>query len=259
MKLIDTHCHIDSEQFEGDLEDVLRRSKEAGVQRVYLPAVDVANLSKVVELSDRYPDFVFPMMGIHPTEIDDHYEKDLLLVREWLEKRDFAAVGEIGVDLYWDKTYKKQQMLAFEEQIRMAQEFDLPINVHIRNAFNEAFEVLEGFKQNTVRGVFHCFSGSQEIAERVFRLGDFFLGIGGVVTFKNSKLGEVIQSIGVERVVLETDAPYLAPVPYRGKRNESAYLVNVVKHLSGILNIDEDDIAEITCQNALKLYKNELR
>lgn len=254
MKLIDTHCHIASEQFDEDLETVLQRSKDAGVQRIYLPNVDVPEISKILELTDQYPGFIIPMMGIHPTEIGENYKEDMALVREWLGKRDFAAVGEIGVDLYWDKTHKKEQMLAFEEQIQMALDFNLPINIHVRDAFNEAFEVLEGFERNTVRGVFHCFSGSKEIAERVFRLGDFYLGIGGVVTFKNSKLGEVLQQTGLERLVLETDAPYLTPTPYRGKRNESAYLVNVAEYMSGLFGVSAEEVAQITTENALKIY-----
>lgn len=255
MRLIDTHCHIDAEDFAEDLEGVIQRSKDAGVQRIYLPAVDLVNMDKVVALADRYPDFIFPMMGIHPTEIDEHYKTDLAIVREWLGKRKFAAVGEIGVDLYWDKTHRKEQMLAFEEQVKMAVEFNLPVNIHVRDAFNEVFEVLERFKRNTVRGVFHCFSGSKEVAERIFRLGDFYLGIGGVVTFKNSKLGDVIKQVGIQRVVLETDAPYLSPVPLRGKRNESANLLYIANYLSELFDINPEKTGEITSQNALQLYR----
>lgn len=254
MRLIDTHCHIDSDQYEDDFEAVIQRSKDAGVEQIYLPNVDVPTIPKIIELADKYPDFITPMMGIHPTEIGENYKEDMALVREWLGKRDFAAVGEIGVDLYWDKTHKKEQMLAFEEQIQMSLDFNLPINIHVRDAFNEAFEVLEGFDRDTVRGVFHCFSGSKEIAERAFRLGDFYLGIGGVVTFKNSKLGEVLQHTGLERLILETDAPYLTPTPYRGKRNESAYLVNIAEHMSSLFGISAEEVGEITSNNALKIY-----
>ncbi len=254
MRLIDTHCHIDSEDFEGEVDAVIQRAKDAGVEQIYLPGVDVANMDRVVDFADCYPDFIIPMMGIHPTEIDENYETDLKLVRQWLEKRKFAAVGEIGMDLYWDKTYKKEQMLAFEEQIKMSIEFNLPINVHVRDAFNEAFEVLESFKQGTVRGVFHCFSGSKEIAERVLRLGDFYLGVGGVVTFKKSKLGEVLKSVGLERVVIETDAPYLTPTPFRGKRNESAYLLHVANYLASLFGISPHIVGETTSENAIKLY-----
>lgn len=254
MRLIDTHCHIDSEQFEDDIEAVLMRSKEAGVERIYLPNVDVPTLPKVIALAEQHPDYIIPMMGIHPTEIGENYKEDMAFVRDWLSKRDFAAVGEIGVDLYWDKTYKKEQMLAFEEQIQMSLDFNLPINIHIRDAFNEAFEVLESFERNTVRGIFHCFTGSREVAERIFRLGDFYLGIGGVVTFKNSKLGDVLKHTGLDRVVLETDAPYLSPTPYRGKRNESAYLVNVAHHLSSLFGISAEEVAEKTTANALTIF-----
>jgi len=254
MNLIDTHCHIASDQFDEDFEDVLQRSKDAGVQRIYLPNVDVPTIPKIIELADKYPDFIIPMMGIHPTEIGENYKEDMALVREWLGKRDFAAVGEIGVDLYWDKTHKKEQMLAFEEQIQMALDFNLPINIHVRDAFNEAFEVLESFERNTVKGVFHCFSGSKEIAERVFRLGDFYLGIGGVVTFKNSKLGEVLKHTGLDRLVLETDAPYLTPHPFRGQRNDSAYLVTVAEYMSSLFGVSAEEVADVTSKNALKIY-----
>ncbi len=254
MRLIDTHCHIESERFEADIDDVIARSKAAGVEKIYLPNVDIPSLSKVLAMAEKYPDYVIPMMGIHPTEINADYQADLVVVREWLSKRKFAAVGEIGVDLYWDKTFKKEQMLAFEEQIKMAQAFDLPINIHVRDAFNEAFEVLEAFSQGSVRGVFHCFSGSKEIADRVFRLGDFYLGIGGVLTFKNAKLPEVIKHTGLERIVLETDAPFLAPTPFRGKRNESAYLINIAEFLGHTLSMPVEKVAEITTENAKKLY-----
>ena len=257
MRLIDTHCHIDSDQYENDLDDVLNRATNAGVERIYLPNVDVANMDSIVALADAYPHLIIPMMGLHPTEIKANYQADLALVREWLVKRPFAAVGEIGVDLYWDKTFVKEQMLAFEAQINMALEFNLPINIHVRDAFNEAFEVLERFRNQALRGVFHCFSGSKEIAERVFRLGDFYLGIGGVLTFKNAKLPDVIKHVGLERIVLETDAPYLSPVPFRGKRNESAYLTHVAQRLGDILEKEADEVGEVTTLNALKIYQRE--
>lgn len=254
MRLIDTHCHIENERFDGEVEAVIDRAKAAGVERIYLPNVDIPTLPKVLEMADRYPDYIIPMMGIHPTEITANYKDDLKLVREYLGKRHFAAVGEIGVDLYWDKTFKKEQMLAFEDQINMSLEFNLPINIHVRDAFNEAFEVLETFKGKGVRGAFHCFSGSKEVAERVFRLGDFYLGIGGVVTFKNAKLPEVIKAIGLDRLVLETDAPFLAPAPHRGKRNESAYLVDMAKFIAEQLNTTPEHVAEVTTANALKMF-----
>lgn len=254
MRLIDTHCHIDSERFEEDVEAVIARAKAAGVERIYLPNVDLPTLPKVLAMADAYPAYIVPMMGIHPTEIDANYADDLAIVHDYLGQRDFAAIGEIGVDLYWDKTFKKEQMLAFEQQINMSLEFDLPINIHVRDAFNEAFEVLESFKGKGIRGAFHCFSGSKEIAERVFRLGDFYLGIGGVVTFKNAKLPEVIQAVGLDRLILETDAPFLTPVPYRGKRNESAYLVDVATFIAELLDLSPEHVAEVTTINALKMF-----
>lgn len=254
MKIIDTHCHIDSEQFSSDIDEVIARAKSSGVEKIYLPNVDIPSLPQVIAMADAYPDFVIPMIGIHPTEIKENYLDDLKVMREWLNKRSFAAVGEIGMDLYWDKTYKERQMLAFEAQIKMALEFNLPVNLHMREAFNEGFEVLEAFKGQGLRGVFHCFSGSKEVAERVFRLGDFYLGVGGVLTFKNSKLPEVIKKIGLDRVILETDAPFLAPVPHRGKRNESAFLVDVIDFIANHLGLSSEKVAEITSANAEKMY-----
>ncbi len=254
MRLIDTHCHLDSEQFDDDLDQVIQKSKDAGVERIYLPNVDVQGIPKMLGIADKYPDFVFPMLGIHPTDITLNYKEDLAVIHESLCKRKFAAVGEIGVDLYHDKSLLKEQMDAFEMQINMALEFDLPINIHVREAFNEAFEVLESFPRNTIRGVFHCFSGSKEIAERVFRLGNFYLGIGGVVTFKNAKLPEVIKTVGLERIVLETDAPFLAPTPHRGKRNDSSYLVDVATFIGDTLGLSPDFVAEQTSLNSQKLY-----
>lgn len=245
---------MDNERFDEDIDEVVQRSKDAGVEKIYMPSVDIPSLPKMLDVADNYPEYIIPMVGIHPTEIRENYKDDLAIVREWLGKRNFAAVGEIGVDLYHDKSMIKEQMDAFEQQIKMALEFNLPINIHVRDAFNEAFEVLESFERNTIRGAFHCFSGSKEIAERVFRLGDFYLGIGGVVTFKNAKLPEVIKHIGLDRIVLETDAPYLAPTPYRGKRNESSYLVNVVNFIADTLGVSPDAVAETTSLNAEKLY-----
>lgn len=254
MKLIDTHCHIDSDRFDEDVETVIQRAKDAGVERIYLPNVDIPSIEKVLSFADKYPDYIFPMMGIHPTEIGEDYKSDLEIVRTQLAQRKFAAVGEIGVDLYWDKTFKEQQMLAFEEQIQMSLDFDLPINIHVRDAFNESFEVLEKFRDKPMRGVFHCFSGSKEIAERVLKYDNFYLGIGGVVTFKNAKLPEVLKSIGLDRVVLETDAPYLTPTPYRGKRNESAYLTNIAEFIGDQFGVSAEEVAEITTKNALKIF-----
>jgi len=254
VTLIDTHCHIDDERFKDDFEQVIARAQAAGVERLYLPNVDMLNLPKVLATADSHPDYIFPMIGIHPTEIKANFEQDLTHMREELAKGQFVAVGEIGMDLYWDKSFKKEQMLAFEAQIKMAQEFDLPINIHVRDAFNEAFEVLEAFPSHSIRGVFHCFTGSKEIAERVLRLGDFYLGIGGVLTFKNAKLPEVIKYLGIDRLVLETDAPYLAPTPHRGKRNESAYLQDIAAFLAQTLGLTSEEVAEITTANALKIY-----
>lgn len=255
MRLIDTHCHLDNEKFDEDLDAVLQRAKDAGVERIYLPGVEVDTIPKILAIADANPDCVFPMMGIHPTDIGPEYKEHIEIVRQHLNNRQFAAVGEIGIDLYWDKSYKAEQMIAFEEQIKMSIEHNLPINIHIRNAFEEAFEVLDKFKGSAMRGVLHCFSGSKEIAERVMKYDCFYFGIGGVLTFKNAKLPEVVKAIGLERIVLETDAPYLAPTPHRGKRNESVFLADIAEFLGDIFEMSSDKVGEITSQNALDLYK----
>lgn len=254
MRLIDTHCHLDNEQFDDDLDAVIQRAKAAGVEQIFLPGVEVATIPKILEIADKYPDYVRPMMGIHPTDIGPQYKEDLEIIRQQLKERKFAAVGEIGVDLYWDKTYKAEQLIAFEEQIRMALEHDLPVNIHVRNAFDEAFDVLDKFKDAPLRGIFHCFSGSKEVAERFLKFPGLYFGIGGVLTFKNAKLPEVVELIGLDRIVLETDAPYLAPTPYRGKRNESVYLVEIAEYLAEIFKLMPTEVAEITTNNALRIY-----
>lgn len=254
MSLIDTHCHLDNEKFDDDLEATLQRAKDAGVERIYLPGVEAPSFPKLLEIADKYPDFVYPMVGIHPTDIGADYKEQLAVVKQYLGEHKFVAVGEIGIDLYWDKTYKAEQMMAFEQQIQMALDHDLPVNIHVRDAFNEAFEVLEKFDRKALRGIFHCFSGSKEIAERVLKFEQFYLGIGGVVTFKNSKLPEVVKHIGLERLVLETDAPYLAPTPHRGKRNESMYLADIADFIGNLFGMSGEKVGEITTQNALKLY-----
>lgn len=253
--LIDTHTHLYSDQFIDDREAMIQRAFDADVQRFYLPAIDSTYTEKMLTLESQYPDQMFAMMGLHPTSVNpDNLEFELDHVKYWLNKRKFKAVGEIGIDLYWEKAFLKAQQDAFLTQINWAKELNLPIVIHCRDAFQEIFEVLEQMKDDTLFGIFHCFSGTKEDAIRAIDF-NLHLGIGGVVTFKNGKIDQFLNEIPIERIVLETDSPYLAPVPYRGKRNESSYLVNVVEKLVDIYQKTPEEIAKITTQNALSIFE----
>lgn len=253
--LIDTHTHLYSEEFDNDRGEMIQRAREAGIGRFYIPAIDSTYTKRMLDLEKKYPDMHL-MMGLHPTSVKpETYESELEEVKKWLDKREFAAVGEIGIDLYWDKTTLEIQQVAFKKQIQWAKEKGLPIVIHCRESFDEIFEVLEDEKDEKLFGIFHCFTGTKEQAERAIGL-NMKLGIGGVVTFKNGKIDQFLHEIPLEHIVLETDSPYLAPVPYRGKRNESAYVVNVVKKLSEIYGLSEKEIAQSTTRNALSVFAN---
>ena len=253
--LIDTHTHLYSDQFIDDREAMIQRAFDADVQRFYLPAIDSTYTDKMLTLESQYPDQMFAMMGLHPTSVHpDNLQFELDHVKQWLNKRKFKAVGEIGIDLYWEKAFLKEQQDAFLTQINWAKELNLPIVIHCRDAFQEIFEVLEQVKDDKLFGIFHCFSGTKEDAIRAIDF-NLHLGIGGVVTFKNGKIDQFLNEIPIERIVLETDSPYLAPVPYRGKRNESSYLVNVVEKLVDIYQKTPEEIAKITTQNALSIFE----
>lgn len=232
---------------------MLERAEKEGVKKILLPAIDSESHAALAELAAQFPGICQPMMGLHPCYVKDNYKDELRIARAYLEKGGFVAVGEIGLDFYWDKTFTEQQYLAFEEQIRWALEFDLPIAIHSRNSTDECIEVVRRNQHGKLKGVFHCFSGNAEQAKQIMDLG-FYLGIGGVVTFKNGGLDKVFETIGLDRVVLETDAPYLAPVPFRGKRNEPAYLKYVVEKLATMKGKTIEEVAAITEQNANKLF-----
>ena len=252
--MIDTHTHLYSEQFDEDRDEAIKRAKEAGVERFYLPAIDSETHEKMLELEAQYPGEIFAMMGLHPCSVQpETWEKELALVKEYLDKRPFCAIGEIGIDLYWDKSTLDIQVKAFEQQINWAIEMDLPIVIHTRESFNETFEVLERKKHPKLRGIFHCFSGNLDQAQHAIDLG-FVLGIGGVVTFKNGKIDQFLNEIPLDKIVLETDSPYLAPVPHRGKRNESAYTALVLGKLVDLYKKDYKEIEAITNQNALNIF-----
>lgn len=252
MRLVDTHSHLYLKDFE-DIDDVIARARESGVERIYLPNIDSTVVSDMIELEDRYPGNCFAMMGLHPCSVKENYPEELRLVHQWLNKRKFAAVGEIGLDFYWDKTFIKEQYESLERQIKWALEFQLPIVIHSRESLKECIEIVRRFQKGALTGVFHCFTGSEEQAKEIMELG-FFLGIGGVVTYKNSGLAQVLEKIGLDHIVLETDSPYLTPVPYRGKRNESSYIKFVVEKIAEIRNITQVEVALITTANAEKLF-----
>lgn len=254
MRLIDTHTHLYAEQFDTDREEMIRRAQEMGVTRFFLPNIDRASIPGMLTLEEAYPGVCFPMMGLHPCSVKENYLEELAIVKEWLDKRHFVAVGEIGIDLYWDKTFVEEQKDAFLTQIGWAQERNIPIVIHSREATDIIIELLEGLPKDSVKGIFHCFGGNLEQARRIIDLG-FYLGIGGVLTFKKAGLDKTLSSINLEHIVLETDAPYLAPTPYRGKRNESAYIYKVAQKLAEVKGVSLEDVAAITSRNALEVFQ----
>nr|MBC7612491.1 TatD family hydrolase [Pseudopedobacter sp.] len=253
MILTDTHTHIYYETDEEKLTQQMQRCSDNGIYRFFLPNVNSASIPLVLDLGKRYPETCFPMLGLHPCDVKEDYEKELSQIYQAVQKEQVYAIGEIGMDLYWDKTFIKEQQHSFRTQIAWAKELDLPIVIHCRDAFEEVFEVLEDLKDEKLRGIFHCFTGDLEQAHKAIQL-NFYLGIGGVLTYKKAGLAEVIQDIDVKHLVLETDAPYLAPVPYRGKPNESAYLIHVAQKLADIKGMSLEQVAEITTANSIKAF-----
>jgi TatD DNase family protein len=251
--LTDTHTHLYSEAFDSDRSAVVQRALDAGVSRFFIPAIDSDYTQKMLDLEAAFPKHVFLMMGLHPTHVNENAKQELARVKSWLDKRKFYAVGEIGIDLYWDKTYLKAQQEAFQTQVRWAKERKMPINIHCREAFDEVFEILESEKSPDLRGIFHCFTGNLAQAQKALSY-NLKLGIGGVVTFKNGQIDRFLNKIPLSEIVLETDAPYLAPTPFRGKRNESAYLQNIVEKLVEIYGLSPEQIARKTTENALEVF-----
>jgi TatD DNase family protein len=251
--LIDTHIHLYAEEFSADREALIAKARRLGVDHFFLPNIDAGSVPAMLDLESRHPGLCHAMMGLHPCSVTANVAEELRAVREWLDRRKFAAIGEIGIDLYWDKTFAAQQELAFRTQAEWAVEFGYPIVIHTRNSFAEVMAVLQSLEKRPT-GIFHCFSGTVAEAEQVLAIGGFKLGIGGVVTFKNSGLDKVVEAIDLGHMVLETDAPYLAPVPFRGKRNEPAYIVEVARRIAVLKNTDLDEVAEITSKNALSLF-----
>lgn len=254
MFLTDTHTHLYLDEFNADRVEVIQRAMEQDVRSMLLPNIDSSSINDLLQLCEQFPENCFPMMGLHPTSVKENYKDELEIVDHWLQKRTFYAIGEIGIDLYWDKTFRKEQEIAFAEQIELAKKYQLPIVIHMRNSFDEIYDILQDHISAELTGVFHCFTGSMEHAIKIIDM-NFMLGIGGVVTFKNSGLDEIVKNIELKHIILETDSPFLAPVPYRGKRNESAYIRLIAKKIAEIKNISVNEVARITTHNANQLFK----
>ena len=254
MILTDTHSHIYLEDFDKDRNVVVQNALNQGVKYIFLPNIDTSSVEDMLKLSKQYPDRIFPMIGLHPGSVEDDYETELKKTMSFLEKEKFYAIGEIGLDYYWDTTYKKEQKIVLENQLNIAISKNLPVVIHVRKAFNDIIEIIKKKEYKNLTGIFHCFSGSIEQANIIIDKG-FKLGIGGVVTFKNSKLDKVLEKVDMQHIVLETDSPYLTPEPKRGKRNESTYLRYIAKKIADIKNISLEEVAEITTKNAEEIFK----
>ena len=253
MIITDTHTHLYSESFDEDRDFMIERAIQSGVKRFFLPAIDASYTASMLSLKKQYPNEVFLMSGLHPTHVKANFKEELVHVSEQLKTGAYVGVGEIGIDLYWDKSTLKIQQEAFREQIQLALNYELPFIIHCRDAFDEVFEILDEFKGLSVKGIFHCFTGTHEQALKALDY-NMLLGIGGVITFKNGKIDQFLNQIPLEKIVLETDAPYLSPVPHRGKRNESGYITYVLKKVAELYDKSELEIANITTKNAAKIF-----
>ncbi|TXB63308.1 TatD family hydrolase [Phaeodactylibacter luteus] len=256
MRLIDTHAHLYAGKFDADRAEMMQRALDNGIDRFFLPNIDRASIAGMLQLEESYPGQCFAMMGLHPCSVQEGYLEELAEVEHWLSSRPFCAVGEIGLDLYWDKSFFRQQQDAFRQQIRWAKALDIPIVIHSRDATEEVLAILEEEQDSRLRGIFHCFTGSLEEANRIIALG-FLLGIGGVVTFKNGGLDKVVAQLPLSSLVLETDAPYLSPAPYRGKRNESAYIRIIAEKVAEVLGVSLEAVARATTENAETIFNTE--
>ncbi len=254
--MIDTHSHIYSEEFDTDRTEMIQRAKAAGVKHIILPNVDCKSLPRMLNLESEYPGYCHAAIGLHPTSVNENFEAELKIVEDELKRRSWIAIGEIGIDLYWDKTFYKQQVKAFNIQVEWAIKFNLPVIIHIRDSFNETLQVLEQYRNSGLKGIFHSFTGTLELAEKLLEFNGFMLGINGVVTFKNSGLFTTLKNVALNRIVVETDAPYLTPVPFRGKRNESSFIKHVAIKLSEIYNVTFNDIEKQTTENAQKIFES---
>ena len=264
MNYIDTHCHLDGEEFNADREAVMQRAREAGVGKIFLPAIDLPSSQRILSLCQQYPDFLYPMVGLHPEEVRADWREQLAAIKELISSlttplspltNRILAIGEVGLDFYWSREFEQEQLEAFEEQVCWAVEFQLPLMIHCRKAQNELVAILKRYKDDLPGGVFHCFTGNDVEARQLLEFPRFVLGIGGVLTFKKSHLPEVLPAcVPLDRIVLETDAPYMAPVPLRGQRNESAFLVHVIRKLAEAYHVSEDEICRQTNANVARVF-----
>ena len=257
MEIIDTHSHLFTEEFTNDLPEVILRAREAGVIRIYMPNIDTSSVSDMLKVSEEYPGYCLPMIGLHPTSVNKGYQQELDKLEDLLASTAarFTAIGEVGMDLYWDKTFQKEQENALRQQIQWALRYDLPLVIHCREAFNELYTIMSDYRDNSLRGIFHSFTGSADEASRFLSFDGFMLGINGVLTFKKSLLPGVLTRVPLERIVIETDSPYLAPVPHRGKRNETSFIQYTLAHLASIYGKETELIADITTNNARKVFE----
>lgn len=255
MKLVDSHSHLFLEEFTEDLPQVMARAQAAGVTHIFMPNIDSTTLEPMLRVCSEYKGYCYPMIGLHPTSVNSDYKKELEIVaRELVSSNEYVAIGEIGMDLYWDKTYLKEQQIVLDKQISLALEYELPIVIHCREAFDDIYKVLEPYKSTSLKGIFHSFTGTLEEAGRIMEFSDFLIGINGVVTFKKSTLPGVLPAIPLNRIILETDSPYLTPVPNRGKRNESAYVKDTLMKVAEIYQKSPEEVAQMTSENALKVF-----
>ena len=255
MNFIDTHTHLFASEFDNDIDIVIKNALDNGISKMLLPNIDSTTTTKMLQLCDRHPNNCYPMIGLHPCSVKkDNLEKEISHVEQMLSQNKFIAVGEIGIDLYWDKSTLDLQKIAFESQIELAKKYKLPIVIHVRDSFDEAIEIVERLNDYNLSGVFHCFTGNLEEAQRIINLNNFYLGIGGVVTFKNGGINKIINQVSLDRIILETDSPHLSPTPFRGTRNESKYLLNIAHKMAELYNIDIEDIAKKTTKNAINLF-----
>lgn len=254
MILTDTHTHLYSKEFDGNRTDLIQKAIDMGVERFFMPNVDSESIPGMFQVEKQFPNNCFPMMGLHPCSVNANYQHELQVAEYWLNKRKFVAIGEIGIDLYWDKTFIEQQQDAFRTQIQWAKKYNIPYVIHSRNSFDEVMEIVSEYKSENIKAIFHCFSGNVSQAEQVIEMGNFKLGIGGVVTFKNSGLDKVVEAVDLKHLVLETDAPYLAPMPYRGKTNHPDYLLLIAKKIAEIKKISVEEVVEVTTQNSKDVF-----
>ena len=253
--IIDTHIHLDGEEFKDDLPAVVERARTAGVSKVFIPAIDMKSVSTIADVCRKYPSYAYPMLGLHPEEVRADYVEILQEMRKLLgESKDYIAIGEVGLDFYWSREFEKEQLMAFEEQVRWSVETRLPLMIHCRKAQNEMVHILRRYQKDLPGGVFHCFTGNEKEAEELLSFDNFVLGIGGVLTFKKSNLPETLKNVPLNRIVLETDAPYMAPVPMRGQRNDSAFLVYIMAKIAETKCVSEDEVATVTTANVKRIF-----